>query len=286
MTCIEISRSALRSEATSRTSRAKTTTSTNHSTGMLTAFNTLGIPSWHFVKMAENTPDMAMWIEVLESKFHPEKADRLPLNRQTFDNLLGQYGACTDQPAAIVAAELVAAYPEAKVVLVERDVDKWFESFRNTVIAATNEPAIPFVARIDRDCTGAMARISDLITKHYFHVTAKRENWLFNNPAHFEQWRQNAKAAYLAHNAEVKRVTPPERLLLFRLDEGWEPLCKFLGKPVPDVPFPKVNDTEAVKELVSLFIMEGLRIGLLDITRRYMPFVVLLLSVGIWYKWR
>lgn len=36
---------------------------------------------------------------------------------------------------------------------------------------------------------------------------------------------------------------PPERLLNFHVSEGWEPLCKFLGKEIPDTPFPNVNNT-------------------------------------------
>lgn len=250
---------------------------------MAAAFEILGIPSWHWVKMAENTLDLAMWTEVLESKFRPENSDRLPLNREVFDNLLGRFGACTDQPASILAEELVAAYPEAKVVLIERDVDKWFESFRKTVIAGTSSAAIPFVRRIDHACTGAMARQTDLICEHYFQVKAKREFLLWNNPEFFEEWIQNAKAAYLAHNAEVKRVTPPERLLLFQVGQGWEPLCEFLEKPVPDVPFPRVNDTEELNKMVALYIAEGMRRGLIDIAGRAVPFVALLLSIVVWY---
>lgn len=250
---------------------------------MSAAFEILGIPSWHFVTMVENLPDLNLWIEVLKSKFHPEDPNRLKLDRKTFDNLLGHRGACTDQPAAIVAKELVEAYPEAKVVLVERDVDKWFKSYCDTVITASNSPAIPFVGRIDRDFIWPMAKISDLTTEHYLHVSGKRESWLMNNPAYFEQWRQNAKAMYLAHNAEVKRVTPPERLLLFKLEEGWEPLCKFLGKPVPDVPFPRVNDTEAVNELVAQYIAIGMKRGLLNIAKKALPVVVLLVSTVVWY---
>ena len=256
---------------------------TDPATGMSAAFEILGIPSWHWVKMAENTLDLAMWNEVLKSKFHPEDPDRVPLDRKTFDSLLGRFGACTDQPAAIVAEQLVAAYPEAKVILIERDIDKWFESFRKTVIAGVNSPAIPFVSLIDRDCMGAMARQTDLIGEHYFHIKAKRQAWLRNNSAFFEEWLQKSKAAYLAHNAEVKRVTPPERLLLYQLDQGWKPLCKFLSKPVPDVPFPKVNDTEELNKLVALYIAEGMRRGLMDIAQKAAPAVVLLLSVLAWY---
>jgi hypothetical protein len=58
----------------------------------------------------------------------------------------------------------------------------------------------------------------------------------------------NSKAAqvYLEHNALVRKLCPPERLLEFKLGSGWEPLCEFLGAemPPPDVPYPNVNDTE------------------------------------------
>ena len=42
---------------------------------------------------------------------------------------------------------------------------------------------------------------------------------------------------------EVKRSVPAEKLLVFEAKEGWEPLCNFLGKPIPETPYPRVNDT-------------------------------------------
>ena len=39
----------------------------------------------------------------------------------------------------------------------------------------------------------------------------------------------------------IPSIADKHRLLIFEVKEGWEPLCKFLGKPVPDVPFPKVR---------------------------------------------
>ena len=48
---------------------------------------------------------------------------------------------------------------------------------------------------------------------------------------------------YEAHNAKVKATIPPENLLVWNLKDGWEPLCKFLGKPVPDKPIPRENQT-------------------------------------------
>lgn len=57
----------------------------------------------------------------------------------------------------------------------------------------------------------------------------------------------------------VKRVVPPERLLVMNLKEGWAPLCAFLGKPIPDEPFPRVNESEAAEKTgKSIFLKCGL----------------------------
>lgn len=46
------------------------------------------------------------------------------------------------------------------------------------------------------------------------------------------------------HEAYVRRVVPPEKLFNFK--EGWEPPCKLLDCPVPDEPFPRANDSNAM----------------------------------------
>lgn len=60
-----------------------------------------------------------------------------------------------------------------------------------------------------------------------------------------------AQQCFLQWNEEVKQSVPAEKLLVFEPKQGWEPLCKFLGKPVPDQPFPHVNDTQAFKDMVA-----------------------------------
>lgn len=256
---------------------------TDAAPAMCAAYEILGIPSYHWIKMAENPRDMALWEKALLSKWSPDSPDRMPLDRTDFDHLMGHFGACTDQPAAVMAEELVAAYPEARVVLVERDVERWYESFVKTVTRGTDSPIVPFVTRIDRVFMAPMVRIMDLSTKYHFNVTAKRESWwCVQNPAFFEEWRCKAKAAYLAHNAYVKRVTPPERLLLFKPEQGWGPLCEFLGKPVPECSFPNLNDTEALNEKISLYIAEGMRRGLLDVARIAVSVAVLLSCAVVW----
>jgi hypothetical protein len=57
------------------------------------------------------------------------------------------------------------------------------------------------------------------------------------------------EAAYLDHIEKVQRIVPPEKLLVFNVKEGWEPLCNFLGKPVPNLPFPHINDGVVVSAI-------------------------------------
>ena len=56
--------------------------------------------------------------------------------------------------------------------------------------------------------------------------------------------REGVLAAYRRREAKVRAEIPPGRLLVFDVAEGWEPLCRFLGVPMPDEPFPKVNSGE------------------------------------------
>jgi hypothetical protein len=46
---------------------------------------------------------------------------------------------------------------------------------------------------------------------------------------------------FAQHHERVRQVVPAERLLVYRVQEGWEPLCRFLRAEVPDEPFPRVN---------------------------------------------
>ena len=39
---------------------------------------------------------------------------------------------------------------------------------------------------------------------------------------------------------------PKDRLLIFQVKDGWNPLCEFLGVGSPSSPFPRMNDTKEV----------------------------------------
>jgi hypothetical protein len=68
---------------------------------------------------------------------------------------------------------------------------------------------------------------------------------VFAHPGGFKNKEMTLKA-YHAWNERVRAVIPADRLLVFKVTEGWDPLCKFLGVPKPSEPFPHANDTETL----------------------------------------
>jgi hypothetical protein len=63
-----------------------------------------------------------------------------PFGRTEFDQLLGSYGAICDAPFITFAPELIEAYPDALVVLVERDIETWYKSFKAAIIENSFQP--------------------------------------------------------------------------------------------------------------------------------------------------
>lgn len=170
-----------------------------------------------------------------------------PFTRADWDQLLGHCSAVSaDPPAVAFAEDLIAAYPEAKVILVERDLESWYASFNANVIEPMWSPALNFVAMCDPFFVGPVARCHHRWARWWMGAVGKKD------------MQAKARDVYREHYAMVRRVTPPERLLEYRLGEGWEPLCEFLGKEVPGVEFPRVNDQEVHGEQLKVIMKKGL----------------------------
>jgi hypothetical protein len=80
--------------------------------------------------------------------------------------------------------------------------------------------------------------------------------------------KAKAVARYKAYVDEVKAAVPADKLLIFTVDEGWEPLCAFLGVPRPTGEFPNLNDRASIKKVIgditrgAYFILAGLAAAL------------------------
>lgn len=130
------------------------------------------------------------------------------------------YRSTVDWPSARFYRDLADAYPEAKVILTERDPEAWFTSTQATIfnVALAEGRPSPWREMVEKVVVGTFdGRIRD---------------------------REHAIAVFNAHNAEVRRTITVERLLVYQVADGWAPLCAFLGVQPPDAPMPKVNTTE------------------------------------------
>ena len=161
------------------------------------------------------------------------------------------------------APELIAAYPEAKVVLSNRDVDQWYRY--ETAGIRTREETAGIRTREET----ADIRLS---LKHRSII--RTIDWLYRDPLHYllslvdpptgtwtrmfyKLWKvfakgdfaRHGKDAFHEHYQRVRELVPPDRLLEYRVSEGWEPLCRFLDLEIPDRPFPAGNEQESFRQV-------------------------------------
>jgi Sulfotransferase domain len=179
----------------------------------------LGAPCYHMLEVRERPDDADTWGDAYEG--------RLP----DWDAFLDGYAATVDWPAAPFWREMSDAFPEAPILLSVRDADAWWKSASSTIFVA-------------------------LAT--YFAPDAPDDGWTRMGVGMMTSftaaWRdeEQAKAAYLAYNNHVRATAPPDRLVEWRPEQGWEPLCAALGVPVPDRPFPHANTTADARAQLGL----------------------------------
>ncbi|KAL1967475.1 hypothetical protein VTN77DRAFT_3260 [Rasamsonia byssochlamydoides] len=180
------------------------------------------VNTYHMMSASvENPPDCLMWHDALCAKYDGVGE----FGRKEWDQLLGDCQAVCDWPACAFAKELIEAYPNAKVILTTRDVDSWHASVMKTVYWRVTDPEHKFVARYS------------WAAGMYYPMLKKFFDTFFRG-----DFPNLGKQVYLEHVEEVRRLVPPERLLEYKISDGWGPLCEFLGEEVPDTPFPQGND--------------------------------------------
>ena len=134
------------------------------------------------------------------------------------------YNSAVDWPTASFWRELSEAYPDAKFVISNRSAESWYESFSETIhkLLQGADQAPPPTQPL-------LAMGKAVIGKAGFYGPTTREELI---------------AAYNTHVAAVRAEIGEDRLLVFDYRDGWEPLCGFLGREVPDEPFPRSNNRE------------------------------------------
>lgn len=192
---------------------------------MRAAMHHLGyVDTYHMISCSiENPPDALMWMDALRAKYDGVGT---PFTREDWDQLLGHCQAVCDWPAIAFAKELIEAYPEAKVILTDRDVDSWHKSTMRTVFWRVTDPELK-----------ALQYVSWAAGMYYPMLKKFFDNFFEHDFEH------RGKEVFKRHYKDVQSMVPKGNLLEFKVTEGWEPLCHFLGESVPqDYKFPNVND--------------------------------------------
>lgn len=166
-------------------------------------------PCHHMIEiMSDGRKHIPLWLDVVRG--NPD-----------WDSVYAGFSSTVDYPSCTYWRELADYYPDAKVILSTRDSEGWFDSVQRTIFSPQNLEKFK-EGPIKEFMSGAvLGDFGDRIADRDFMVDYFRNR---------EQ--------------EVMTSIPPERLLVHRSADGWEPLCAFLGVPVPAEPYPRVNTSE------------------------------------------
>lgn len=186
------------------------------------ALESLGMPCYHMVECFPKGPS------------HWKLWEQAHQGDPQWDAIFDGFDATVDFPASTSFAAIAEAYPDAKVVHTVRDPGKWFDSVQATIF----QPKWIEFLKTSEAGPYMRACIDDY----------------FDNRMHD---RDHLMQRFHEHTEAVKAAIPADRLLVFEVAEGWQPLCEFLGVATPDGPFPHVNETDAVKGLIDAVMVQG-----------------------------
>jgi hypothetical protein len=194
------------------------------------ALEMLGLaPCYHMVNVLGELEETDRWRQVLN-------------NELSIDEIFADYEATVDWPGSFFTKDLVDVYPDAKVLLSVRSGESWASSMRDTIWGVLYGDM--FLRRISD-----ARRAIDSDWDSYMSLMDQMWNasGLMEDESTTAEYMANAMERY---NEEIQRVVPADRLLVWSVAEGWEPLCEFLELPVPDQPFPRVNDSKQFSERI------------------------------------
>jgi hypothetical protein len=202
-------------------------------TGTLTqklALEQLGLgPCYHWVNVIADLDQVGLWDLALDGE-------------APWGEVFAGHRSTVDWPGGYFYRELMDAYPQAKVLLSVREGEAWERSFRETIWTMSyGQSLMPLLAHARAEVDPRWRRYLALVDRMFWGPEGTFAAG--SEPAQLIE-------QMAAHNEQVKRVVPAERLLVWEVGEGWGPLCEFLGVDVPAEPLPHANDRDTFLERV------------------------------------
>lgn len=185
-------------------------------------------PCYHMVNVLGNLDEVRRWRAAMDDK-------------HVLTEIFADYQSTVDWPGSYFYKDLIGLYPDAKVVLSERDPAAWAHSMRDTIWETFHGTGM----------VGLLSNARALVERPW-HDYLEWMGTMWDRSGMMPPDSDGSPGPFMAaidrYHEEVKREVPAERLLVWSVTEGWGPLCEFLEVDVPDAPFPRVNDTETFGE--------------------------------------
>lgn len=161
-----------------------------------------------------------------------------------WDKLFEGYNSAVDYPASRYYKQVIAKYPNAKIIHTIRDPESWYQSAMETIFWASK----PSIGRM----------LSLMIKLPFYPVLRRRFPVLkYNGQLIDNIFGKDLKnkpeiiKKYNEINTETLNFIPKDRSLVYDIKTGWEPLCNFLNVPIPSMPFPRSNVRDEFKVRVA-----------------------------------
>jgi Sulfotransferase domain len=185
-------------------------------------------PSFHMIDLVRRPSLLPDW----QAAAAGERVD--------WAEVLEGWQSTVDWPGCTFWEQLAETWPDAPVLLSVREPEAWYRSCLNSIHEAKEMALRGELEGGSEDAPdpAVIEMINDLIWNGTFHGRFLEKDY--------------ALAVFEQHNEDVRRKVPADRLLVYEISEGWEPLCAFLGVPIPDGPMPHLNDTASFRSMFGM----------------------------------
>ncbi len=179
-------------------------------------------PAYHMQNILLNKKDAKLWYNIIFKK----------TSKVNWDKIFNGYEACLDFPSCNYYKELMDEYPEAKVILTVRNEEKWIKSWNVLNNKIIKSFTFKFLSKIPFTSFYLQKKIHNkaILGKDGMFKGHKKDDEIKNE---FLKWNQS-----------VINYVPKDRLLVYEVKDGWDPLCNFLNLPKPKIPFFHKNKTK------------------------------------------
>ncbi|KAL2827229.1 hypothetical protein BDW59DRAFT_160517 [Aspergillus cavernicola] len=199
------------------------------------ALQELGYTCYHMTECCLNhrSNSLINWNQAIDAKYNGKGR---PFSGVDFDKMLWRYDAVTDFPCVLFVEELMNAYPDAQIILSTRDLDSWLPSMEWSLYAILRIKRLKILGLFDSTYTRPFLQL----------IRSALSAWTDGD------WkdRDRLAAGYVAHYAHVRGIAQRRghKVLEFRVQDDWGPLCEFLKRERPNKPFPRASEGDFITQ--------------------------------------